>query len=445
MTTVPVVGLLGRSLIATLYAGTFASHSILQRRYARQHAGRTVIRPGRRALPSVDVIIPIWNEDSKLLEACCESLLVQDYPINVFLVDDCSRNLDALQPLYDRYEQRPGWTVITLEQHVGKRQAQDAAYRKGTGEFVLTIDSDTVVYPDTIQKLIDRAEYDDVGAVTGNVRALNQSKGLLARAVNWRYAMLFDQERAAQGWHGAVLCCTGPLSLYRRSSLEAVWDEYLSQTFMRLACVFGDDLQLTNLLLANGYESRYAPDAHALTEVPTGLGRYFRQQVRWNRSFFRELPWTRRALLGQRGRKASPYLWFDVIARGLAPLLLAVGMSLGVWDAAVARSWLLLDAAMLAVMTGTSGALVFWQTRSLPKPDPALPPSRRAAMAPPSGRGALSVVLVYGLVHVGLLIPARLWALTTLQKNGWGTRWGTHQTTPTAPMVPTPSFENTTG
>lgn len=439
MTTVPVVGLLIRSLITTLYAATFASHAILQRRYARKHAARTVVRPRRRALPSVDVIVPVWNEDPALLEACCESLLAQDYPVSVFLVDDCSRNLEALRPLYERYGRQPGWTVILLDRHVGKRQAQDAAYRRGTGEFVLTIDSDTVVYADTIEKLVDRAEYDDVGAVTGNVRALNQRESLLTKAVNWRYAMSFDQERAAQGWDGAVLCCTGPLSLYRRSSLQDVWDAYLTQTFMRRSCVFGDDLQLTNLVLAHGYESRYAPDAHALTAVPTGLGRYFRQQARWHRSFFRELAWTRRALHGQRGRKASPYLWFDVVARGAAPLLLAGGMALGLWDAATAGRLLLWDAAMLAMMTGTSFALSLWQTRSLPEPDPALPAERREAMAPPSGKAALGVVLVYGLVHVGLLIPARLWALCTLPKNGWGTRRGTREPRRIPQMAPAPA------
>jgi N-acetylglucosaminyltransferase len=445
VTTVPVVALLGRSFIATLDAGVFASHATAQRRYARLHATRTVVRPERGALASVDVIIPVWNEDPELLEACCQSLLAQDYPISVFLVDDCSRNLEALEPLYDRYGQRPDWTVVILKEHVGKRQAQDAAYQRGTGEFVLTIDSDTVVYADTIQKLIDRVQYDDVGAVTGNVRALNQSKGTLAEAINWRYAMLFDQERAAQGWHGAVLCCTGPLSLYRRAALEEVWEDYLTQTFRGLACVFGDDLQLTNLLLARGYESRYAPDAHALTEVPTRLGRYFRQQVRWNRSFFRELPWTRRALRGRRrGHRSGLYLWFDVIARGAAPLLLAGGMALGVRDLAVARSLLLADAAMLAVMTGTRAALVLWQTRNLPEPDPALPPDRRAAMAPPSGREAIKLVVVYGLIHAGLLVPARLWALATLHKNGWGTRGGTHETAPAA-LAPTAGLEGLAG
>ena len=412
MTTALEAGLLARSLVAALYAGTVASHTALQRRFASQHGRRAAV-PERRDRPQVDVIVPILNEAPDLLEACCESLLAQDYqPIEVFLVDDGSDNFDALEPLYQRYGRLPGWTFVARDRRVGKRNAQDAAFQLGRGEFVLTIDSDTVIYPDTIQKLVNEAIDKRVGAVTGNVRALNPGASRLAWLVNWRYALLFDQERAAHARFQAVLCCTGPLSLYRRTAIEEIWEDYLRQTFMRRVCVFGDDLHLTNLLLARGYEARYAPKAKALTEVPTRLGRYFRQQVRWHRSFYRELHWTFRALRGHRqGAKASAYLWFDVLARGLMPLLLAGGLLLGVADGLLDRSWLLADAAMLGVMTTTSAALAFWQTRNLDLPD-----------RPPSWRDGVRLVLLYGLVHLGLLVAARVWALLTLRKNAWGTR-----------------------
>jgi len=419
VTMVAVAGLLVRGLLTTLYAGTVVNHTILQRRFARQHAQRPVTPPEPAANPTVDVILPVWNEAPELLRACCESLLQQDYKnLNVFLIDDLSGNLDALRPLYDHYASMAGWRVITMDWHVGKREAQNAAYQIGTGEFVLTIDSDTVIFRDTIQKLLDQVEHDRVGAVTGNVRILNHEATWLTRLINWRYGLLFDQERAAHGLHRAVLCCTGPLSLYRRQALDEIWRAYLDQTFMNQPCVFGDDLQLTNLLLARGKEARYAAEARALTNAPTTLGAYFRQQVRWNRSFYRELPWTGQALLGHRlveggreqGRKASLYLWFDVIARGLMPLLLAAGLLLGGMDAALARSWLALalDAGMIAVMLGSSGLAALWQTRSLPDA--------------PSPRKALRMTFAYGLVHVGMLIPARVWALLTLRKNSWGTR-----------------------
>ncbi len=414
MTTVSVVGLLESSLVATLYVGIVVGHTVLQRRYARQHASRPLAPRSWTPRPTIDVIVPVLNEAPHLLRQCCEALRGQDYqPIRVFLVDDRSDNIEDLRPLYERYGDLPGWTFVPLERRGGKRDAQDAAYRLGSGEFVLTVDSDTVIEPDTIRRLMDEIEDDRVGAVTGNVRALNQADGLLTRLINWRYALLFDLERAAHGRHRAVLCCTGPLSLYQRDALVEVWDAYLRQTFLNRRCVFGDDLQLTNLLLAKGYEARYAPDARALTEVPTRLRGYFRQQLRWNRSFYRELPWTRRALRGHRqGPKASWYLWFDVIARGLTPLLLAASLARVGVDAVMARSWLLADGAMLMFMIVSSSVVAFWQTRSLPS-SPDRPASRHEA---------LRLVLLYGLVHVILLVPARVWALVSLRRNGWGTR-----------------------
>jgi hypothetical protein len=38
-----------------------------------------------------------------------------------------------------------------------------------------------------------------------------------------------------------------------------------------------------------GYDSVFEPVARAATEVPTTLRRFVRQQLRWNRSFYREL------------------------------------------------------------------------------------------------------------------------------------------------------------
>jgi hypothetical protein len=70
--------------------------------------------------------------------------------------------------------------------------------------------------------------------------------------------------------------------------------------------VFGDDLKLTNLVLAAGYESVFEPTAMATTKVPTTLRRFVRQQLRWNRSFYRELPQMRRLVPGAATTWPSP-------------------------------------------------------------------------------------------------------------------------------------------
>jgi cellulose synthase/poly-beta-1,6-N-acetylglucosamine synthase-like glycosyltransferase len=394
-------------LVAALYMGIALAYAVLQGRLASRHVSSS--RPVRDGgWPSVDVVLPCYNEDAAVLADCCAALERQDYPgeLRMFLVDDGSANRDAIEAaVYRRYRDRDGWTVVLLARNQGKRVAQDAAVRRGRGELVVTMDSDTSVAPDGIRRLVAAFAEERIGAVTGDVRVRNLDHNRLTRLIDERYRLLFEQERAAQGMVGAVLCCSGPFSAYRRSALDKVWRDYLLQTFAGRTCVAGDDIHLTNLVLAHGYRSLYEPSAKALTIVPTTLRGYLRQQARWNRSFYRELLPTLRIL-----PKRSPYLALDVGARLLLPLLLAAGVVLAavravrtVQDAAPGDPRVLVGAGVVGLMVACSAWLL-------------------ASKVLGRARGKLDFVLLYGLLYVLLLIPVRFWSLATVLRNGWGTR-----------------------
>jgi cellulose synthase/poly-beta-1,6-N-acetylglucosamine synthase-like glycosyltransferase len=394
-------------LVAALYMGIALAYAVLQGRLASRHVSSS--RPVREGgWPSVDVVLPCYNEDAAVLADCCAALERQDYPgeLRMFLVDDGSANRDAIEAaVYRRYRDRDGWTVVLLARNLGKRVAQDAAVRRGRGELVVTMDSDTSVAPDGIRRLVAAFADEGIGAVTGDVRVRNLHHNRLTRLIDERYRLLFEQERAAQGMVGAVLCCSGPFSAYRRSALDKVWRDYLLQTFAGRTCVAGDDIHLTNLVLAHGYRSLYEPSAKALTIVPTTLRGYLRQQARWNRSFYRELLPTLRIL-----PKRSPYLALDVGARLLLPLLLAACVVLAavravrtVQDAAPGDPRVLVGAGVVGLMVACSAWLL-------------------AGKVLGRARGKLDFVLLYGLLYVLLLIPVRFWSLATVLRNGWGTR-----------------------
>ncbi len=382
--------------VTLVYVGVVVSYGIAQGRYARQYLAKPP-RPANLVWPSVDLVLPCYNEDPDVLAKCCDSVDHLEYPgrLRFFLVDDGSSNREALDPVYRRYQRRRHWTVMKRPR-LGKREAQAAAIRRGIGELVVTIDSDTVLQPDALRKLVPAFAEDDVGAVTGDVRALNWDHNWLTRLLDERYRLLFEQERAAQSHVGAVLCCSGPFSAYRREAVKAVLKSYREQTFLGLPCITGDDIHLTNLVLAQKrYRSVYEPSAKAQTIVPTTLRRYARQQARWNRSFYRELLPTLRAIEGR-----APYLLLDVTARLVLPMLLTVAIVL-VWRQAAdgrAMGGLL----SLGVMGIAGGGLLTRKTAQ-PRPNHAF-------------------VLWYGLIYALLLIPVRFWALATLRSNGWGTR-----------------------
>lgn len=383
-------------LVTLLYMGLVVAYGVAQDRHAQRYLERPP-RPVGRQWPSVDVVLPCYNEDPDVLAKCCESLDRLEYrgTLRFFLVDDGSTNRDALEHVYRRYQRRRHWTVMKRPR-LGKREAQTAAIRRGIGELVVTVDSDTVLAPDALRRLVPAFAERDVGAVTGDVRALNWDHNWLTRVLDERYRLLFEQERAAQSHVGAVLCCSGPFSAYRREAVKAVLKSYREQTFLGLPCITGDDIHLTNLVLAgNRYRSVYEPSAKAWTIVPTSLPRYARQQSRWNRSFYRELVPTLRAIQGR-----SPYLLLDVMARLMLPPLLATGLVMAGMHAIDGHA--LGGLLSVAAMGIAGGGLLSGKTAN-PRPNYAF-------------------VLRYGAIYLLMLILVRFWALATLRGNGWGTR-----------------------
>ena len=58
---------------------------------------------------------------------------------------------------------RAGWDVRLLDANAGKRAAQDEAVRRGTGELVVLMDSDTVLARDAIRHAAATFADDRVG------------------------------------------------------------------------------------------------------------------------------------------------------------------------------------------------------------------------------------------------------------------------------------------
>jgi N-acetylglucosaminyltransferase len=379
------------AVLLPVYIGLVPLYARRQRRMAAE--GRELaFMPSRDCgpPPSVDVIVTCYNERPGILDQCLRSLHGQDYRgrIRVWVVDDGSTNRDELLPVLAG-NARPGWQVLLSDGNYGKRVAQALALREGMGQVIVTVDSDTVLAPDGIRRIVAPFRSRRVGAVTGSLRALNADASWLAQAIDTRYELLCERERAAQGFHGSVLCCAGPFSAFRRTAVQQVLGRYLGRRRS------GDDLELTNLVLEAGYRSEYQPDAKAWTQVPATVSEFALQQRRWNRSFYRELPRMLRIVA-----RRCPYMRLDLTARALIPVLLAGGLLATGADALRAPERLAFDVVALALMALASVELL---------------PSLRQR----SGR---RFALRYGLVFFLLLLPVRCWAGVTVLRDRWGTR-----------------------
>jgi chitooligosaccharide synthase NodC len=392
----------GLHLLFALYAGLVMGHFVLQVAYAhRTHRASIRWRRTRAPLsrfPKVDIVVTSYNENPDALGECLESLATQDYPgeVNVYVVDDASANRPELDPVYLEFTLLPNWHFLLAARNRGKREAQNVAYHRSEGEIMVTIDSDTIVDPDGVSEIVRAFEDKRVGAVTGDVGVTNSRVNILTRLIGMRYWVAFNQERAAQSYFRTVLCCSGPLAAYRRSVLDKVWHRYTHQSYREVACTYGDDRHLTNLVLDVGYDTIFVPSAHAITNAPEDLRSYLKQQLRWNKSFYRELLWTFPFLL-----QRSSYIVFEVIIQTALPLLLTLAVTTAVLAAVFAEPERLIHyLEMIVVMAALRCSYAIYRTKKL----------------------SFLLFILYGFVHVVLLIPTRIRALLTLSDNRWGTR-----------------------
>ncbi len=380
------------------YLLVVVSYLTLQTIFAERSRRHATTAEPPVGLPSVDVIIPCYNESPAVLAACLNSIAGQDYPgeLAVYVVDDGSPDRAELDAVYQKFCRRPRSRLIILPENKGKRYAQVRGIMESRGQVVISVDSDTVIAPDGVRRLVAALDDPRVGAAMGQLCAANASVNWLTRIIDRRYWYACNQERAAQSRFDAVLCCSGPFSAYRRSVLEPMLDEYLNQTFRRRPTTHGEDRHLTNLVLGAGKRTAYVAGAVAATVVPERLRPFLRQQLRWNRSVYRDM-----FTFASRLPTLGWYLVLDAIVQIFAPALLALSVVL-----------LLL----YGLLVGTSGlafygaglvfvALAYCAYGAVRTRDP----------------GFISLAL-YGLLHLVVLIPVRIRALFTLTDDRWGQR-----------------------
>jgi len=213
--------------------------------------------------------------------------------------------------------------------HRGKRGAMFYGFQCIKNDFIDSIenldvvvtDSDTELHHDSLLAL-QRClrSHPNNGCATGLLDIYNVNDGILPRIVNARYAYAFVIERGATSYFGCMTCCSGPISIYKLSVIdEMIMQKFITQKFLSVKCEPGDDRHLTNLVLAKGYFARQTNLSIASTESPETWKRFLNQQLRWSRSYYRELYWLLKAIPHQ-----SSYLCLVVSYETLFPLFIFI-------------------------------------------------------------------------------------------------------------------------
>lgn len=316
---------------------------------------------GSRVAPSISMLAPAYNEAATISESV-RGLLALYYPnLQVVVVNDGSKDatMEVLQdtfdlaPIHPIYQKRiPSQEVIGLyrsrlhpnlvvvdKRNGGKADALNAGLNLTTSELVCAIDADTLIEPDSLQRMVRPfLERRDVVAAGGTIRIANGSTveaGRVSHAraprrllpgcqvVEYLRAFLFGR----LGWNrlGGNLIISGAFGLFSRSAMvEAGGYEHAT---------VGEDMELALRLRRIGYERKgphqiaFVPDPVAWTEAPETAAVLGRQRDRWHRGLA-DVLWRHRGVMfnpryGAMGLIVFPYF---VLVELLAPLVEAVGL-----------------------------------------------------------------------------------------------------------------------
>lgn len=394
------------TFLLTLYIFLSASHFVLQlifaELYHRKQAKTQEFTQKDNQNKTV-IIYPIYNEDPEVLKKVMNSAheAVKDLPnVSCIFVDDGSPNLAQVLPIYTKFKNNStGRIGFIIQKNAGKREAQATGILANPeSDYYITVDSDTIINKEAIQKAIAFMQSNsEVGAATGDVRVENADQNLLTKLISLRYWLAFNTERAAQSYFGSMLCCSGPFTIYKGGLLRKLLPKYTNQFFFGQKCTYGDDRHLTNLVLSEGQKTVYLPFVQAYTFVPSTIKEYITQQTRWNKSFYREFFWTL-----QISNKVSFYSLIDIVLQPILYFLFLVAISHLIFRIAIDTGWtaalyyisILLFVAFLRSLYG------IYKT----------------------GNWEFLKFVLYGFVHILVLVSVRFKALLTLGDNGWGTR-----------------------
>lgn len=242
-------------------------------------------------LPYCTIIVPAYNE-GKLVYETLMSIANSVYPkdkLQVISIDDGSKD-DTWQWMCKAKEQLGDWLDIYQQPHnKGKRHALYRGFNLAKGEVFVTIDSDSLVKPETLQNLVSPLVTNkECGAVAGNVRVLNTKKSLIPKMLNVSFVFSFEFIRSAQSTMGSVLCTPGALAAYRKEAVMGCLEQWMNQTFFGKQTDIGEDRAMTNMILKQGYHVFFQRNAEVLTNIPEKYNGLRKMFTRWERSNVRE-------------------------------------------------------------------------------------------------------------------------------------------------------------
>lgn len=229
--------------------------------------------------PTVTIAVPVYNEESTIIKTI-QSLLSLNYPKNklkIYIVDDGSKDdtWSVIQEFKDN-------TNITLLKKVngGKHTAVNLALEKTDTEFFGCLDSDSLVHPESLKRILSYFENDPRNMAVASSVIVYNPRNIIQYAQSIEYDMSIYTKKML-GFVGGINVTPGPFSIFRKKVFDELGPYRKAHNT--------EDQEIALRMQEHGYKIDHCPDAYIYTNTPNSLPKLFRQRLRWVYGFIKNL------------------------------------------------------------------------------------------------------------------------------------------------------------
>lgn len=276
----------------------------------------------------VSVVVPCCNAASTLPDTVA-TLLAQSYrPLEIVLVENNSTDLtlEIIRSLEVAHPEVRGFTVTPPRDEYAASVAINYGVLHASYDTILRLDDDTFIAQDAAARGLAEMEATGAVAVACDLRVANADASIWTRLQAVEYLFAMDVDRRAQLLLDSILCCSGGMSMFRRSKILD------GGGFVSAPRVVSEDMDMTLKAHRVGRVAM-APESIGFTEVPATLRSLVRQRFRWAISGFVSFYLHRGGLLNERYWHNGTIGFIGLPLRGLIGLrdLIAPLFLLDLW------------------------------------------------------------------------------------------------------------------
>jgi hyaluronan synthase len=316
----------------------------------------------------VSIIIPIYNQ-KKLIEQVIHSIFNSTYKnIEVIAVNDGST--DGTDKILDylNAEKYPKLKVIH-KSNGGKRKAVSSGFIKSQGQYIILMDSDSIVNNNAIAEFVKVFDSDSsIGSAAGHAKIWNSNTNFITKCQDAWYDHEFNIYKTCESYFETVTCCSGCLAGYRREAIEGVmlvWEskntdfnninsDYFSlgskkhvnkiKAFISsysfsfnnkllmslLSYDDSEDRALTTFCLKR-WKSVYISTAFVYTEAPDNIKDFTRQQQRWKKGYLRANLFASTFFIAKKNPVLSILFYAGFIMSFISPIITPLALLYGMF------------------------------------------------------------------------------------------------------------------